>query len=283
MCLAALGSQTVGSLIRPASFCGVCAWKPGLDSAYQGNPKWSSLGIMPLAEPFDMPGVMTRTVADLAIVDRVVNPRVLESQLEDDPLTFALLKGPFEERAEPAMREAMGRAVAAWREAGIEITEVDELPDWFAPIWTAGRTTLAAHAAAFHFDRFRADPGDYPPRITELIREGLATSAVEYLKAQSLLGEAGLAARASEWTGADLWITPSTLGAAPGPETTGDAVFNGPWTFLGLAAATLPIGLSPDGLPLGAQVIAPANSAEMFPAIERLQAVVSSKLLAQQR
>jgi aspartyl-tRNA(Asn)/glutamyl-tRNA(Gln) amidotransferase subunit A len=240
MCLGALGSQTVGSLTRPASYCGVCSLKPAVADA-------GSDGVLPLAPTLDHVGVIARCVRDLADVAGVV----LDVMPADAPW-FVTLGGGFEARADPAMRAALARVR--------DITRPVErsLPASAADLPRHLRAILATEAAAYHGDRLRRHPDDYPPKIRELVEEGLRVRAADYQAA--LAHRDGLrVAMEAVCGGGEVLLTPATPGPAPDRSTTGDAVFNAPWSYTGLPTVSLPVGRSDDGLPLAVQLVGGAG------------------------
>ncbi len=267
MCLAAIGSQTAGSLTRPASFCGVASWKP---ASWSREPQE---GILPLAPSFDTVGVMARTLADLALIQSAILNEENED-VPDDPPRLARLRGFFDDKADPSMREALDRAVSTWRKAGAEVVDFP-CPPYFERSLLGVRTIMAAEMAAVHDRRFEDDPEDYPPRIAEVIREGRSIPAIDYVRATffrtELLG--ALAAAVDE--SIDALLVPATIGPAPSRETTGDSAFNAPWNFLNLETLSTPIGLSPEGLPLAAQFVGPPDdSTRLFPAALWCESVI---------
>lgn len=267
MCLGAMASQTGGSITRPAAYCGVYSLKPT-------RGRVSVDGVLPLAPSLDHVGVMANCVRDLAILFQAVagpdsrSPETLsiaapdavqliDRRLEqkDKPPRFRRLRGFFEDRAEPAMRETMNRFI---RKAGSLDEEVAEespaLPASFANIHTHHRRIMAVEAAAYHASRMARHPHDYPPRVSELISEGIACAATDYAAA---LAEQTHARTEIEMMlrVPDLYVvTPATSGPAPGMESTGDPVMNSPWSFTGLPVASLPIGWTEGGLPLSVQL-----------------------------
>src|SRR5207248_9036004 len=106
----------------------------------------------------------------------------------------------------------------------------------------------AVEAAAYHRERIARHPDDYPPRITDLIRDGLETPAHVYRAALDLQRSL------FRQTPFEL-LVPATTGTAPTAETTGSPLFNSPWSFLGVPVVSLPMAWSPDGLPLGVQLV----------------------------
>lgn len=280
MCLGAIGTQTGGSLIRPAAFCGTAGVKPG----YGELP---SEGIVPLAPSLDHPGVFARTCRDLALVMGELTAdggagapstvEAVEAQLSgaffqaDEPLRLGRLRGFHDRRADPMVREAMDRTVEALTAAGAQVVDVDEEAvglDFDDLLWQH-RVILAAEAASDHEKRLNERRGDYAPRVRDLVEEGLKLPVTAYVKAHRRW-EACQSARsggkecpgAPEWVRLtlDAFLTPAALGPAPDRGSTGDAAFNSAWSFLGLPVATFPVGRSPDGLPIGVQLVCHPNA-----------------------
>jgi aspartyl-tRNA(Asn)/glutamyl-tRNA(Gln) amidotransferase subunit A len=246
MCLGALGSQTGGSITRPAAFCGVAGLKPT-------HGRLPVSGILPLAPSLDHPGPIARIAADLALLwEALAGPA---SGAPTRPPRLGRLRGLFDDRAEPAMRAAFDRTLAALAGHGAVISE-PVLPDSFPDVLGRHRLVMAAEAAAVHEARLADEPDDYPPRIRALIEEGLATRACDYVRARE---HQALSRREilSLFDGLDALITPAALGPAPGPETTGDPAFNSPWSYTGLPTVSIPVALAPDGLPLAIQLVGP--------------------------
>ncbi len=250
MVLGAIGSQTGGSITRPASFCGVSGLKPTFG-------RLPSQGIVPLAPSLDHPGPIAATVPDLARMWHalaVPDPRDRPARPDGSPLRLGLPRGFFDDRVEPAMRAALAGTVERLRAAGIEVAEVD-LPAGFAgEVPGHHRAILAAQAAAFHVARLAADPDDYPPRIRELIAEGRAIREDAYVRSRRHQ-ETTKRAILGSFDGVDALITPAALGPAPDPSTTGDPLLNSPWSYTGLPTVSFPVGLAPDGLPLAVQLV----------------------------
>jgi Asp-tRNA(Asn)/Glu-tRNA(Gln) amidotransferase A subunit family amidase len=273
MCLGALGSQTGGSITRPAAFCGVCSMKPSYGSVSVG-------GVLPLAPSLDHVGVMARCVTDVAILFQAVAGRVenhktgsrswpvpeVVQALSEARTTggvslsrrvFQRARGLFETRAEPEMREAMNRMVYDLRSLASADAVVEDvaLPAGFAELHANHRIIMAVEAAEYHATRLRRHPDDYPPRIRELIEEGLAFAAVDDSAARQLRDELDWQMDELVPGGGLALLTPAAPGAAPGPSTTGDAVFNAPWSFTGHPTVSFPVARGAEGLPLAVQIV----------------------------
>src|SRR5262245_4909823 len=187
MCLGALGSQTGGSITRPASYCGVAGLKPSFGLI-------SCDGTMPFAPSLDHPGPMARCIRDLAILLEAIagtdsrDPNSsfnlipsYTARLDEEPKLPELgrARGLFEDLAEPAVRKCMQRACAALQARGAKVKEV-ALPASFQEVLPRHRTIMAVEAAAYHKERLQWHPDDYGPNVRALLEEGLACPAVEY-------------------------------------------------------------------------------------------------------
>jgi aspartyl-tRNA(Asn)/glutamyl-tRNA(Gln) amidotransferase subunit A len=255
MCVAALGTQTGGSVTRPAAFCGVASCKP----------TWGAVsvdGVLPLAASLDHVGVMARCVDDLKEVYRVIgNDRGDAGPARSgNSIRLGRLRGPFEERAD----RDLWRQLSAIGGPAIEVVEVP-LPPRFAEIWLSHRALMAVEAAGVHGERLRRCPDDYPPRIRELVEDGLrlgpSAGETELARREDLRRQVTPMIESF-----DALLTPAATGPAPGRETTGDPIFNAPWSYLGWPTVSFPIGMSGENnLPLAVQLVSrPGNEEELF-------------------
>lgn len=256
MCLGAIGSQTGGSITRPASYCGVSGCKPTLGRV-------SSTGLVPLSFHLDHPGPIARTVSDLAILlDAIAGYDPRDPASADVPTAdcaaacqrsapprLGVLEDFFLSGASPAVQQATRSAIAKLGKAGAAI-EVVALPPEFHEVPVLHRLIMAVEAAEYHAEMFARRRDQYGPHIARLIDEGLAASAIEYATAldhrrrlrREMLSVLG---------GVDALVTPATVGPAPGIETTGDPKFNSPWSYAGLPTVSFPCGLAESDHQLG--------------------------------
>src|SRR3989454_7074340 len=170
----ALGSQTVGSVLRPAAYCGVVGFKPT-------HGLVPTAGVIPLAWSLDHVGVFTREVADAAAAFAVLARRSVAAEPCGPP---RLALAP--ELLRRASREVAAHVQAtadAFARAGATITEV-KLPGSFDGIHAVGQTVLGSEAAASHEPRFAKHADQYGPEIRRLVEAGLANSAPPFLRAQ---------------------------------------------------------------------------------------------------
>ncbi len=259
MCFAAVGSQTGGSITRPASFCGVAGMKP--------TPMFANRrGVFPLAPNLDHVGPIARTVEDLRFMliglcgeSRIIDPD--DSQHwptpGNGPIRLGSLQGFFNRRASPAVFSAFHEATQALAAAGAEIVPVDDPVD-FEQILVNHRIVMAAEAAHIHAQWLEQNPEDYPPRIRDLVQEGASLWARDYLAAEAGMAQAEKAIRPCLLKHSlSALITPATMSTAPDPSTTGDPAFNSPWSYTHLPTVSVPTGLATDGLPVALQLIGP--------------------------
>ena len=248
----ALGSQTVGSVLRPAAYCGVVGLKPTYG-------RISTAGVLELAGSLDHVGVFARAVEDCALALAVLaggDPAPGDYQgavIEPSAPRLGVLAS-FLERATPEMGKHLEAVMRGLEGAGARLEDVT-LPDAFASIYDAGATVLRAEAAAAHAPLFPAHAAEYPPKIKELIELGHAISAPAYLAAQVARRQAreAVGAIAARY---DAVLLPTIGAPAPrGLASTGDPSFCSPWSSLGMPAITLPTGVE-GGLPLAVQLVA---------------------------
>jgi aspartyl-tRNA(Asn)/glutamyl-tRNA(Gln) amidotransferase subunit A len=251
MCLGAIGSQTGGSITRPASFCGVCGCKPTYGRV-------SLEGIVPLAHSMDHPGPIARSVADLAVLlDAIArqdpSDTTLEMPARSEPPRLGLLEGFFHDQASPEVRDSVQRVVQTLRSRGAEVQPA-ALESDIADVYKRHRRVMAVEAAEYHRPWFPQRRAEYGRWIGALLDEGWNTTAIDYaeaLRRQTEFQIEVLVALAD----ADALILPATVTPAPGLESTGDPRFNSLWSYGGLPTVCLPCSLSPDGLPLGFQLV----------------------------
>ena len=257
MCPAALGSQTVGSVLRPAAYNGVVGLKPTFG-------RLSRHGVVPMAESVDHVGVFARTVEDAAILfgalaghdpddpissDEPV-PDVFDPLRSRKPPRIGLLRGSFFDRAAGEVWRSVEEACMRLSEAGATLVELDAGVD-FALTHAANVTLQAAEAAAFHRPMFAGHEYEYGPKVRALIELGVQISPEEYDQAKRLQRwSREMVSQALEQV--DVLLSPTASSLAPRDlTTTGDNSFQSPWTFTGLPSISIPTGVtsSDDGNP----------------------------------
>ncbi len=258
----ALGSQTVGSTLRPAGYCGVIGLKPT-------HGRISCRGVMPLAWSLDHVGICCRSVADAALTLQLLagydpgDPLSAREPVADyvgalaraeQPPRLGLPRQFFIERASPEIAAHLEAVAQTLARAGARVEEI-KLPGSFEGIHEAGTRVMQVEAATFHAARFGAHAGHYRPKIRGLIAAGMKIRGVEYVAAQQHRRRFR-----EEMTPVfermDALLLPVAGTPAPkGLGSTGDPTFCAPWSFAGLPAICLPSGLALDGLPLAIQLV----------------------------
>ena len=251
MCPTALGTQTGGSVIRPAAFCGIVGMKPTYDLI-------SRRGVYPLSWSLDHVGFFTRTVEDASIMLEVLaeggTPKGSKSFDESSPLKLGLLRGYFQKHADESVWDGFEDAISRLRDAGADVVETP-LPPSFAVVHAAHRLIMASEAASVHEEHFRTRREDYRIGQRGTIASGLMVPASAYLRAQRIKGRFTREVK-DILRSVDCLVTPpAPTPALRGIESTGDPAFNAPWSLIGFPSMTLPSGLTGDGLPLGIQLI----------------------------
>lgn len=266
MCLAALGTQTGGSVLRPAAYTGLVGFKP--------THGWiPTTGVLPLSDQLDHVGLLARSVEDANLLWQVMRPlQTLDWQSTRNKMPPTLLpaaprklwriRGRFEEEAEPQCLVNLERACLKLEENHVKIVE-KQLPASMERAMESYQAIVSADAAAVHQERYSRRKHLYPPLLAELIEEGLRGKAVHY--AEALLHRNRLRQEmAAELEQVDGAIMPTTPSPPPGLESTGSARFNIPWSLCGFPSITLPAGLTGDNLPLGVQLIANTGGEEQL-------------------
>jgi Asp-tRNA(Asn)/Glu-tRNA(Gln) amidotransferase A subunit family amidase len=278
----ALGSQTNGSTIRPASFCGVYGFKPTHGLVPRG-------GMMRLSRALDHVGLFARSLEDIALLAEQVaayderdpdtraraRPPFVATAAQEPPLPphLAFVKGPAWERADEATREAFAELAEA---LGERITEV-ELPAAAAEAADWHRTIMEAEMAANLDLEWQRGRERLSQPLRSLIERGQAIPALEYQRSLARIPLLN-AALADLFERYDAFVTPAAPGAAPkGLDSTGDPAFCSLWTLCGTPAVSLPLMRGEDGLPLGVQLVgARGDDARLLRTARWLAAQVSN-------
>jgi Asp-tRNA(Asn)/Glu-tRNA(Gln) amidotransferase A subunit family amidase len=250
----AVGTQTNGSVIRPAAFCGVVGFKPSLD-------RLPIQGALPFAETLDQVGMFARTVADAAyFAASLAGPGTFASEIEalSRPPKIAVLPRFPWNAAEPGAARQLQASLKRLADAGTELKTV-ALPDDFDEAHRVHRTIMLYEGAREHATRQATYRRVMSAVLNAAIDEGLAMSHDEYRGA--LVRRAALAELALDlFEDCDALASLPAPGAAPERlDATGDPSFCTLWTLLGFPALTLPTGLSDGGLPYGMQLAGPTG------------------------
>lgn len=245
----ALGSQTVGSVIRPASFCGVVGYKPSYDRIPTG-------GMLYYSRSVDHVGFFTATASDalLAASSLLIGWRAGEDAEAGRP-RIGIPRGPYLEQADNAMLEVLDRAAARLAERGFDVQLAPTLGD-IAEIAERHRRLTTYEFAVEHEERYARYGAMFRHESAALYEQGckIDRAAAE----QGRAGRIQLRQRLHERMDRaqiDAWLCPAAVGPAPrGLSSTGDPAMNLPWTHAGMPVISLPFG-ELDGLPLGLQLV----------------------------
>ena len=247
----AFATQTAGSIIRPAAFCGVVGFKPSYGSI-------SRSGMKIMADSLDTIGVMARSVADCALFAGAVSHRDLgdpDIRPERTP-RIGLCRSPSWPKAAPETAALLDRVAEAVARAGAKLQD-RELPPAFDALIAAHPIVQNGESARALGWEITAHPAGITAALREILEHGLAHTEAERQRAAVTL-RALQAAFPAAIDGLDILLTPSAPGEAPeGLGWTGDPAFNFIWTSLHVPCVTVPAGRGPSGLPLGIQIIAP--------------------------
>ena len=258
---AALGTQTVGSVLRPAAYNGVVGFKPSFG-------RIGRTGVIPMSWSCDHVGLLVRSVRDAAVMLQVMSghdpndsgsadlpvpdfPAALDAAR---PPRLALLRGYFLDEADAETRGAVEDAAQRLAAAGADVRDADPGID-FAYGYTAHRTVQQSEMAEWHEPLYRGHEQDYLPRTREYLDAGFAYTSVEFVRAENyraVMRDRALAVLAD----CDALMMPTASSPAPRElSNTGDTRFQSPWSFTGLPSIAIPIGLAANGLPLSLQFV----------------------------
>lgn len=269
MCPAALGSQTGGSILRPAAYCGVVGLKPTYG-------RISRHGVFPLSWSLDHVGFLTRSVEDAALLlgvlagrdpeDPTSSPAAVPEYIQTmksipKPPRIGFVRTFYQEKSEEKVWRHTEDTLRKLENAGGRVEEV-KMPDCYSIVHDAHAIIFRVEIASFHEKLFAQHPDQYGPKIRQLVEIGLLIPAVEYLHARKIQRQFR---REMEevMLPFDCLLTPSVSSAAPqGLSSTGNAWFQVPWSFSGQPTISIPTGLNDEGLPLGIQLVGSAYQEE---------------------
>ena len=259
-----VGTQTNGSVIRPASYCGVYGFKPSF-------ARISRFGVMIQSKPLDTIGVFARSLADLALVSDVLMrydsqdsdmnpaapPCIARIMAEDVPVKprFAFVRTPMWEQVEQSTKDGFRELIDSVNEENAKTIEVVDLPAQFADIYHHHQNIMEADLALNFARDYRDSKSQLSAELCEMIERGQKVLATEYNFSLSNISDysAYLDDLFDEY---EAILTPSTFGAAPaGLENTGSPKMNTIWTSCGNPVINLPLLQNLDGLPVGVQIV----------------------------
>ncbi len=248
LCPLALGTQVIGSTIRPAAYCGIFGFKPTYG-------RISTAGLIRCADTVEHIGYFTQDLAGVALVAPLLCSSWLAVTADRQPV-LGVPDGPYLAQASDEALAAFERQLALLQLHGYSIKRVAALQD-IEEINRRHTRMVFAEMALVHTDWFARYESLYRPRTAAALREGQEVSEKEQAQARAgrLALRTVLEAQMAQ-NGIDLWVTPATTGPAPhGLDSTGSPIMNLPWTYTGMSAITLPAGRAGNGLPLGLQCV----------------------------
>jgi aspartyl-tRNA(Asn)/glutamyl-tRNA(Gln) amidotransferase subunit A len=273
MCPGALGSQTYGSTIRPAAYCGCIGFKPTYG-------RISAHGLFALAWSLDHVGLFARTVSDIAIMlqalagydpqdpatENVPVPNYTNSLHEPKAPRLGLVRDFFLEKASDETRKHLEDVAERFARAGATIEE-RKMPASFAGELDAHFAMLQVEASVTHRERYAEHKARYSPQMQELIEKGHTISATQCIEIRRHQQRFRHEMNALCHT-VDALLTPAIPAPAPkGLTSTGDPTFNGPASFSGIPSLGLPSGISSNGLPFAIQLMSGAFTEDRLLAV----------------
>ena len=263
-----VGTQTNGSVIRPAAYCGVYGYKPSFG-------RISRHGVLEQSPPLDTIGVFARGLPDLAlladvlmrfdaqdtVMTPVAPPQIADIMAQEVPLNphFAFIRSPVWEQVAAITKDALRELIEATNEVQPTTIDIVDMPASFDALHEDHRRVMEGDLARSFADEYQRGKAQLSDVLRDMIERGQQVSDADYQQSlarmqdyNDFLGEV--------FEDYDAILTPATPGPAPaGIDATGSPVMNTIWTFCGTPAINLPILQSPDGLPMGVQVVGERN------------------------
>jgi Asp-tRNA(Asn)/Glu-tRNA(Gln) amidotransferase A subunit family amidase len=263
-----VGTQTNGSVIRPAAYCGVFGYKPSFG-------RISRYGVLEQSPPLDTVGVFARDLADLALIadvlmrfdnrDQAMTPiappclaSIMAQEVPVDP-HFAFMRTPVWEQIDEATKDGLREMIEFTNEVQPKTVDIVDMPDSFDDLHEDHRKVMEGDLARSFADEYQRGKAQLSDVLREMIERGQQVSDAEYQDSVARIQDyyAYLGEVFEDYDGI---LTPATPGAAPaGIDATGSPVMNTIWTFCGTPAINLPILQSPDGLPMGEKIVGEKN------------------------
>lgn len=250
---AAFATQTAGSIVRPAAYCGVVGYKPTFGTL-------PLAGIKSLSPSLDTVGVLTRNVADAAFfigaLARLPLSALLTPEAQPTRLRVGICRTPNWDRASAATRAAIEQAARLLERAGAVLSDID-LPAPCGGLTDAQIRIMSYEAAAAFAPEARTHANGFSKAFAAVLEAGQAIDGSSYVAAQALAA-ASRQMVAGIFENVDILLAPSTEGEAPaGLNATGDPIFNRMWSLLGNPCVHVPQGMGPGGMPIGVTLIGP--------------------------
>src|SRR5258706_6429955 len=255
-CHLALGTQTIGSIIRPAAFCGVVGVKPTYE-------RISRVGVIPLSPSLDHIGFFTPDVSTAKQVAPSLYADWSDAVSSDGKPTLGIPEGPYLACASDYGLACFNAICQSLSDTGYELRRVRGMDDYQA-IRDRHDAIMSYDAENVHSEWFKKYENLYSSKFTDLIKRGQKVTDDQFPNALQAPDEfRDHITKTMNDNNVDLWICPPATGPAPkGLDSTGDPVMCLPWTQIGFPAINLPAGKNDEGLPMGFQVVGKWNSDE---------------------
>jgi len=269
MCPAALGSQTVGSIGRPAAYCGVVGIMPT-------QSRVSRSGVFPVSWTLDHIGGLTRSVADARLLLEGLSGESISVTRRSERVRMGVVRGFFSAKATPETSEIHERLLTKLG-AHFDIVEL-ELPAVFEIQNSILATILRTEVASAHTEYYRKHSMLYSRKLRGLVETGMLVDSLSYLRARRLQKVYQREMR-KMIDACDVVISPGAMDTAPeGLGYTGDPGFSGPWALADFPTLTLPCGIASNGMPVGIQLSAPPmNESRLFSVAEQVEGAIGFK------
>lgn len=249
LCTLSLGTQTIGSVIRPAAYCGVVGFKPSYD-------RIATPGLVYFSRTVDHVGLFTQNVAGMILAASVLCSEWSGDFFMAKLPVLGVPDGPYLQQTQPAALVHFEETVEQLQNGGFSVKRVRTLEN-IEELNVLHRRLAAAEFAQEHAQIYAQYADRYRPRTAEMIQLGQTVGAeeVDNGRANCLRLRQDMQTQMQEH-GVDLWVCPAAPGAAPaGIHATGDPLMNLPWTHTGMPAVTVPTRQTQEGLPLGLQLV----------------------------
>jgi Asp-tRNA(Asn)/Glu-tRNA(Gln) amidotransferase A subunit family amidase len=250
LCTLALGTQTIGSVIRPAAFCGIVGYKPSLN-------RIPTEGLVYFSRTMDHVGLFAQDIEGMAMAAAALCDTWEPAAMRVDLPVLGVPDGPYLEQTMPEALAVFEETLLMLQVAGCSVVRIPAFAD-ITDLNVLHRRLVFGEFAREHARWFEAYGSRYRPRTVDAIRQGQGVSdtELEQLRAETYEFRERIQDQMRA-EGIDVWVCPPALGPAPaGLEATGDPNMNLPWTHAGMPAVTAPAGFAANGLPLGLQIVA---------------------------
>jgi len=252
----ALGTQTIGSITRPASFCGVYGFKTS-------SGRISIEGVIPFSPTADHIGIFTQDIESIKLTASILCENwISEFKYPDKELIIGALTGKYIEQADETIIKLYNKSKEDFKNKGFKIIDIDLFTD-IDEINKIHRTIIASDFALVHQNWFNDFKEKYRKGTIDLIIEGRKHTIEEFIEAKLKMQiYRNKVEEIKSKFNINVWLSPSTTSLPPKGMATGSPLMNLPWTFTGLPTITIPSGYSDDGLPFGLQLAGSFNKDE---------------------